>query len=156
MCDESLSPLLFRPSKVYMSYVYVKATYRCSEELFFLNKGNVFSWLWTVYSNTNVSNRSYLNTTSQRQNHLRKWSSKHQSPWQLLPASHNLRGLGPGSLLIFFPVSTKTRNDLKPPTTTYNHLQPPQKFQQPPTTTSKTSTTTHNHLKNIYNHLQTI
>ena len=29
-------------------------------------------------------------------------------------------------------VSTRTWNDLKPPTTTYNHLQPPQKFQQPP------------------------
>ena len=27
---------------------------------------------------------------------------------------------------------TKTWNDLKPPKTTYNHLQPPQKFQQRP------------------------
>ncbi|RMX43705.1 hypothetical protein pdam_00006357 [Pocillopora damicornis] len=39
----------------------------------------------------------------------------------------------------FFPVSTKRRNDLKPPTTT-----------------SKISTTTYNHLKNIYSHSQTI
>ena len=39
-------------------------------------------------------------------------------------------------------VVTKTWNDLKPPKTIYNHLQPPQKIQQPPTTTSKTSTTT--------------
>ena len=38
-------------------------------------------------------------------------------------------------------VVTKTWNDLKPPKTIYNHLQPPQKIQQPPTT-SKTSTTT--------------
>ena len=57
----------------------------------FLNKGDVFSWLWTVYSNTYVS-RSYLKTTCQRQNHLRKRSSKHQSP---LPASHDLRGFHP-------------------------------------------------------------
>ena len=49
----------------------------------FLNKGDVFSWLWTVYSNTYVS-RSYLKTTCQRQNHLRKRSSKHQSPCQPL------------------------------------------------------------------------
>ena len=44
-------------------------------------------------------------------------------------------------------VSTKTRNDLKPPKTTYNHL-------QPPTTTYKT---TYNHLKpptTTYNQLQ--
>ena len=46
-------------------------------------------------------------------------------------------------------VVTKTWNDLKPPKTIYNHLQPPQKIQQPPTTI-------YNHLKNIYNHLQTI
>ena len=38
--------------------------------------------------------------------------------------------------------STKPWNDLKPPTTTYNHLQPPQKFQQRPITTLKTSTAT--------------
>ena len=57
----------------------------------FLNKGDVFSWLWTVYSNTYVS-RSYLKTTCQRQNHLRKRSSKHQSP---LPASRDLRGFHP-------------------------------------------------------------
>ena len=31
-------------------------------------------------------------------------------------------------------VVTKTWNDLKPPKTIYNHLQPPQKIQQPPTT----------------------
>ena len=35
-------------------------------------------------------------------------------------------------------VATKTWNDLKPPKTIYNHLQPPQKIQQPSTTTSKT------------------
>ena len=53
-------------------------------------------------------------------------------------------------------VSTRTWNDLKPPTTTYNHLQPPQKFQQPPqkfqqppTTTSKTSTATRKLSKTI-------
>ena len=46
-------------------------------------------------------------------------------------------------------VSTKTMNDLKPPKTTYNQL-------QPSTTTSEISTTTYNHLKNIYNHSQTI
>ena len=40
-------------------------------------------------------------------------------------------------------VVTKRGNDLQPPKTTYNHLQPPRKIQQPPTTTSKTSTTTH-------------
>ena len=44
-------------------------------------------------------------------------------------------------------VSTKTWDDLKPPKTIHNHLQPPQKFQQPPTTT-------YNHLKNFNNHLQ--
>ena len=38
-------------------------------------------------------------------------------------------------------VVTKTWNDLKPPKTIYNRLQPPQKIQQPSTTTSKTSTT---------------
>ena len=54
----------------------------------FLNKGNVFSLLWTAYSNTNVSNNcSYLKTICQCQNHLRKWSSRNQSPWQLLLAS---------------------------------------------------------------------
>ena len=46
-------------------------------------------------------------------------------------------------------VSTKTWNDLKPPTTIYNHLQPPQKFQQRPTTTSKTSTATRKLSKTI-------
>ena len=30
--------------------------------------------------------------------------------------------------------NTNTWSDLKPPTTTYNHLQPPQKFKQPSTT----------------------
>ena len=53
------------------------------------------------------------------------------------------------SYLIIWCVVTKRRNDLKPPKTTYNHL-------QPSTTTSKNSTTTYNHLKNIYNHQQTI
>ena len=56
-------------------------------------------------------------------------------------------------------VSTKTRNDLKPPKTTYNHLQPSTTIYnhlQPSTTTSKISTTTYNHLKNIYSHSQTI
>ena len=38
------------------------------------------------------------------------------------------------SLQIQLPVVTKTWNDLKPPKTIYNHLQPPQKIQQPPTT----------------------
>ena len=42
-----------------------------------------------------------------------------------------------------------TYNHLKPSKTTYNHL-------QRPTTTSKNSTTIYNHLKNIYNHPQTI
>ena len=36
------------------------------------------------------------------------------------------------SLQIQLPVVTKTWNDLKPPKTIYNHLQPPQKIQQPP------------------------
>ena len=63
-------------------------------ELFIPNKGNVFSWLWTAYSNPYVS-RSFLKTICQRQNHLRKWSSTHQSPWRLLPASRDLRGLDP-------------------------------------------------------------
>ena len=35
-------------------------------------------------------------------NFLRKWSSKHQSPWWLLKASHDLSGLDPSSLLKFF------------------------------------------------------
>ena len=35
------------------------------------------------------------------------------------------------------------------PKTTYNHLQPPQKFQQRPTTTSKTSTATRKLSKTI-------
>ena len=52
-------------------------------------KGNVFSWLWSAYPNTFVSNRSYLKLICQRQNHPRKWSLKHQSPWRLLPASHD-------------------------------------------------------------------
>ena len=34
----------------------------------FLNKENVFNWLWTVYSNTYVSNRSYVKTLIQCQN----------------------------------------------------------------------------------------
>ena len=46
-------------------------------------------------------------------------------------------------------VSTKTWNDLEPPKTTYSHLQPPQKFQQPPTTTSKISTATRKPSKTI-------
>ena len=45
--------------------------------------------------------------------------------------------------------ATKTWNDLKPPKTIYNHLQPPQKIKQPPTTI-------YNHLKNTYYHSQTI
>ena len=49
----------------------------------------------------------------------------------------------------FSTVVTKTWNDLKPPKTIYNHLQPPQKIQQLPTTTSKTSTTTHKQSKTI-------
>ena len=48
-----------------------------------------------------------------------------------------------------YGVSSKTWNDLKPPKTTYNHLQPPQKFQQRPTTTSKTSTATRKLSKTI-------
>ena len=47
------------------------------------------------------------------------------------------------------PVVTKRRNDLEPPKTTYNDL-------QPPTITSKNSTTIYSHLKNIYKHPQTI
>ena len=50
------------------------------------------------------------------------------------------------SMRFIFGVVTKTWNDLKPPTATYNHLK---KIQQPPTTI-------YNHLKNIYNHSQTI
>ena len=73
-----------------MRYMYVKATKYCSANCLFLNKGDVFSWLWTAYSNTYVS-RSYLETICQRRDHLRKWSSKHQSQWRLLPASHDLR-----------------------------------------------------------------
>ena len=46
---------------------------------------------------------------------------------------------------------TKRRNDLQPPKTTYNHLQPPRKIQRPPTTTSKTSTTTHKQSNTILN-----
>ena len=46
---------------------------------------------------------------------------------------------------------TKRRNDLQPPKTTYNHLQPPRKIQQPPETTSKTSTTTHKQSNIILN-----
>ena len=71
----------------------------------FLNMGNAFCWLWTAYSNTDVSNHSYLKTICQHQNHLRKWGSKHQLPWPLLPASQNLFGLDPSSLLKFFWVS---------------------------------------------------
>ena len=51
--------------------------------------------------------------------------------------------------LISTDVVTKTWNDLKPPKTMYNLLQPPQKIQQPPTTI-------YNRLKNIYNHSQII
>ena len=47
--------------------------------------------------------------------------------------------------ICFKVVVTKTWNDLKPPKTINNNLQPPQKIQQPPTTS-------YNHLKNIYNH----
>ena len=50
---------------------------------------------------------------------------------------------------LYFSVSTKTWNDLKPPTTIYNHLKPPQKLQQPPTTTSKSSTATRKLSKTI-------
>ena len=71
----------------------------------FLNMGNAFCWLWTAYSNTDVSNHSYLKTICQHQNHLRKWGSKHQLPWPLLPASQNLCGLDPSSLLKFFWLS---------------------------------------------------
>ena len=48
---------------------------------------------------------------------------------------------------LYFVVSTKTWNDLKtpkPPRTTYNHLQPPQKFQKPP----------QKHLQPLANHLE--
>ena len=48
-------------------------------------------------------------------------------------------------------VVTKRRNDLQPPKTTYNHLQPPRKIQQPSTTTSKTSTTIHKQSNIILN-----
>ena len=44
-------------------------------------------------------------------------------------------------------VVTKTWNDLKPPKTIYNHL-------KLPTTTSKNSTTTYNHLQPPQKHLQ--
>ena len=54
-----------------------------------------------------------------------------------------------GRWVIVGRVSTKTWNDLKPPKTTYNHLQPPQKFQKRPTTTSKTSTATRKLSKTI-------
>ena len=50
-----------------------------------------------------------------------------------------------------YRVVTKRRNDLQPPKTTYNYLQPPRKIQQPPTTTSKTSTTTHKQSHTILN-----
>ena len=66
----------------------------------FLNMGNAFCWLWTAYSNTDVSNHSYLKTICQHQNHLRKWGSKHQLPWPLLPTSQNLCGLDPSSLFV--------------------------------------------------------
>ena len=51
-------------------------------------------------------------------------------------------------------VVTKRRNDLQPPKpskTTYNHLKPPRKIQQPSTTTSKTYTTTHKQSNTILN-----
>ena len=46
-------------------------------------------------------------------------------------------------------VVTKTWNDLKPPKTTYNHL-------KPSTTTYNHLKKFNNHLKNTYNHSQTI
>ena len=46
-----------------------------------------------------------LKTVCQRQNHLRKYSSKHLSP-----ASHDLRGLDPSSLLKFFRESELFQN----------------------------------------------
>ena len=60
-------------------------------ELFILQQGKCIKLA--------VSNRLMI---CQRQNHLRKWSSKHQSPWWLLPASHNLRSFNPNPLLKFF------------------------------------------------------
>ena len=44
---------------------------------------------------------------------------------------------------------TKTWNDLKPPKTIYNHLQPPTTTSKNSTTTSKTSTTTRKQSKTI-------
>ena len=67
----------------------------------FLNKGNVFSWLTFLIVLT-------LKTVCQRQNHLRKYSSKHLSP-----ASHDLRGLDPSSLSKFFRESELFQN--RPP-----------------------------------------
>ena len=51
------------------------------------------------------------------------------------------------SLSFVKSVVTKTWNDLKPPKTINNNL-------QPPTTTSKNSTTTYNHLQPPQKHLQ--
>ena len=98
MCHQSLLFLLSRPNKVYTSYMYAEAQHNC----LFLNKGKVFSWLWIAYSNTYVSSRSYLILICQRQDHLSKWSSKHQEPWRSLPLSHDLRCLDPSTLLTFF------------------------------------------------------
>ena len=65
--------------KVYRYYFqgrtkYTRATYLfklssvAQQNCLFLNKENVFNWLWTVYSNTYVSNRSYVKTLIQCQN----------------------------------------------------------------------------------------
>ena len=97
--------------KVYRCYFQGRTKYRWATCMFMLpnvaqqnclslNKRNIFSWPWTEYSNTYVS-RSYLETICWRQNHLRKWSSKRQSQWQLLPASHDLRG--PGKRVVLEP-----------------------------------------------------
>ena len=43
-----------------------------------------------------------------------------------------LRRLLISSISMTLLVVTKTWNDLKPPKTIYNHLQPPQKIQHPP------------------------
>ena len=48
---------------------------------------------------------------------------------------------------LYFSVSTKTWNDLKPPTTIYNHLQPPQNHLQPLANYLKPSKTKHKCLK---------
>ena len=63
-----------------------------------------------------------------------------------VPFGRHIEGRSDRSPVLRGIVVTKTWNDLKPPTATYNHLK---KIQQPPTTI-------YNHLKNIYNHSQTI